>query len=179
MERRGTSSIFDLLLLAIIVSAAMVLLTSLNPTAGKVDEDSYVAACSRGVAAGLLGAAAKDFEYSPGMGGFQLPVFSSPRKLGFTPLADLLAEGFSLSFKGNFDVELERHLREFLDNTLGRRFAYRLHAGMGGGVRVVENLSGRGRILWVKETTLLAPFPEEGGEIQWLPVEVKLEVWSR
>ncbi|MEM3519573.1 MAG: hypothetical protein QXT22_04045 [Candidatus Hadarchaeales archaeon] len=178
MEEGGISSIFDLLLLATVVSVLMVLLVSFAPTAKMIDQGSYAAAYSRGITASLLGSRARDFQYSPEVGGLLLPTLPT-RKLKFTTLADLIAEGFSLSFKGDFDRELEKHLREFFDNTLGRRFAYRFYAGTESKEVVVENLSNSRAILWVKETTLLAPFPKEGGEILWLPVRMKLEVWSK
>jgi hypothetical protein len=43
----------------------------------------------------------------------------------------------------------------------------------------VENLGGKREVLAVEEMKFLAPVPEGSGKFLWLPVELRLEVWSR
>lgn len=190
MEERGISSIFDLLMLALLVSGAVVLLIPAVPRATGIEEGVHAAACARSSILTLHEATAGDLRYSLGALGLQLPNLSSAsRKAGFKTIGELIAEDASLNLRGigaitglssGLNQRMKHHLERIFDNLLGARFAYSFRARVEGGEEfAVENLWGSRELLSVEEARFIVPIPRRGGKMGWLSLDLRLEVWSR
>jgi len=215
---KGIGSITDMLVFALIVSVAMTLVLSATggPTLGNA---RYAASFSSSFLLTIQNSTADQFgglEYNLGAFGFDLPSIGSTTKtLRYKTLAELLAEDALLNMKievaGNdvqslrlnedLDEKLGRFLKSALDEIVGGRFGYRLHACTEpidvGTARLhfettVENLAGWSRQAWTESSVV--PLPVSGGELLSrvenalglgpLPVDVDpilemtLEIWS-
>jgi hypothetical protein len=202
MKENGLSSIYDVLMFALLLSVATFLMSEFTPIDPEIKNEAYASGLARSTLLAFQGATVD------GVGGVEYevggPSFSSAaggstkRVLKYKTFAELLAEDAFLNRAGtrlDLEGELERVLKRLLDRIFGGRYGYRLRARVTptdpgpdrqGFEISVEDLGGASRMLCSK--TLLLPLPTFSDSLQantehgletGPPLRVTLEVWSR
>jgi hypothetical protein len=202
VRERGLSSIFDVLIFALLVSMSMLLLVEFAPADPETRNKIYASSLARSTlltlqnaAVGGVGGVGYEID---GLGHLSIAGGETRRTLESKTFAEVMSEAVFLNLaaasdgKGSqivrgFDENLRGGLKLLLDRTFGGRFGYRLRARIARlGVNpaqhefeiTVENLRGAGRVL-CSETLILLPLTFGEHPSAGPALEVTLEVWSR
>lgn len=193
MKEGGLSSVFDVMIFALLVSSSTIALTGFEPVDDGLKREAYASGLARSTMLALQNSSVV------GVGGVEyeleeilLPAGLGKRELEHKTFTELLAEdaflnltleaageNLRLGARQNLNQKLGEALRKMLDRAIGGRFGYRFTARTSGVLafeKVVENLDGVREQLCSE--TLFLPLLDAGG-IETPTLEVNLELWSR
>ncbi len=201
MREKGVSSVFDLLVFALLVSTASLLLADFRPVDESLGSEVYASSLARSALLTIQNSSVEK------LGGVQyqlsglscLPVVgdSAKRSLQQKTFGEILADDAILNVKlellgenvnsglnRDLDEKLLKSLKAFLDRVFGGRFGYRLRARLEqsglepkfGFEAAIENLNGANRMISSETAVLTLPNFEP---LESNFVLLTLEVWIR